>query len=160
MNLPRTAASAVLAVLAAALLSGCATMTGKPTQDVSIMTVDAHGRAVDGMHCRVVNGSNEYVGNSPMFGLQVRRSASDLEIECRKGRKVALGTAVSRGSLSGVAGMLLPGGTAVLAIDHLTGYRYAYPQFIKLQVGEHLVFVAGNEDGGRPTLGLQANAAR
>ncbi len=127
------------AMIAGALAAaGCATVTGTPTQPVSIQTVDAFGRPVDGMRCRVANSAADYFGSTPMFDLQVRRSSSDLEVECRRGPLVARGTAVSRGTH--LASAILPGGTAAVVIDHLTGYRYAYPSRLQLRVGEHLVF--------------------
>ena len=46
---------AALALGAVATLSGCATMAGDATQKVSIQTVDAQGRTVDGMSCKVSN---------------------------------------------------------------------------------------------------------
>lgn len=144
----------------AAVLCGCATVTGEPMQEVTIVTVDAQDRPIDGLRCRVLNDSAEYVGNSPMFGLQVRRSSSDLQIVCKRGPLVARGTAVSRGGLRGAANLVLPGGTALLAVDHLTGYRYTYPQLITLKIGEHLVFDASDDVAGRPSPGLQAEAPR
>jgi hypothetical protein len=145
-------------LLLAAALSGCATVTGEPTQDVTIVTVDAQGLPVDGLRCVVANGRNTWVGNSPMHGLQVRRSATNLEIECRRGTQVARGTAVSRGGLRGTSALLMPGGTAMVAVDHISGYRYSYPLLIKLRLGEHLVFDASNEVAGRPSRGLSAEA--
>jgi hypothetical protein len=148
----------LLAIVAA--LSGCATVTGEPTQDVTIVTVDAKGMPVDGLRCVVANGSDEWVGNSPMHGLQVRRSATNLQIECRRGAQIAWGTAISRGGLRGTAALLMPGGTAMVAVDHLSGYRYSYPQLIKLRIGEHLVFDASDEVAGRPSRGITADAPR
>jgi hypothetical protein len=143
-------------------LAGCATVTGTPTQSVHIQTEDLLGRPMSGMRCRVTNGSAEYFGDSPMFNLQVRRSASDLEIECRRGQWVARGTAVSRGTIvSDALKTLLPGGTAMLVVDHVSGYRYSYPTWVRLRVGQHLVFDADNEAGpGRPTPGMQAEVDR
>lgn len=161
--LQRSALAARVALAACALLaSGCATMTGDALQSISIHTVDASDRPVEGMRCRVVNGSAEYFGTSPMYGLRVRRSASDLEIECRCGALVARGTAVSRGSTAMDAmKALLPGGTAVVAVDHFTGYRYSYPNTMRLRVGAHLVFDASDEAAhGRPTRGVVADASR
>lgn len=134
-------ASAIAAACAALLLGGCATITGEATQAIDIVTFDAAQRPLEGMRCRVLNGAAEYFGNSPMYALQVRRSASDLEIECRRGALVARGTAVSRGGVELLQGVL-PGGTMMVALDHLTGYRYRYPAQIQLRVGEHLVFDA------------------
>lgn len=123
-------------------------------QEVSIQTVDANDRPVNGMRCRVTNGPAEYFGNSPMFNLGVRRSSSDLEIECRKGNLIARGTAVSRGK--GLLTTVLPGGTAAMVVDHLSGYRYSYPTWIQLRVGEHLIFDANNDTLLRPVRGLNA----
>lgn len=145
-------------LLLAAALSGCATVTGEPIQDVTIMTVDARGQPVDGLRCVATNGSNTWFGNSPMHALQVRRSATNLEIECRRGTQVARGTAISRGGLRGTGALLMPGGTMMVALDHISGYRYSYPQLIKLQLGEHLVFDASNEIAGRPTRGISAES--
>lgn len=156
VSLLRTCTLSALAVA----VTGCATVTGEPMQDVSIVTVDAQDRPVDGLRCRVTNDSAVYVGNSPMFGLQVRRSSSDLQIECSRGVQVARGTAVSRGGLRGAANLVLPGGTALMAVDHLTGYRYTYPQLLRLKLGEHLIFDASDEVAGRPATGIQAEAPR
>ncbi len=151
-----------LAVVPGSLaLGGCATMTGTATQSISIHTVDASDRPIEGMKCRVVNGSAEYFGTSPMYDLQVRRSSSDLDIECRRGPLVARGTAVSRGSAATAAiKALLPGGTASLIVDHVSGYRYAYPSTMRLRVGQHLVFDASDDALGRPTRGVQVDADR
>lgn len=147
--------------LAALALGGCATMTGSATQSISIHTVDANDRPVEGMKCRVVNGSAEYFGTAPMYDLQVRRSASDLAIECRRGALLARGTAVSRGSGAAEAvRALLPGGSAALVVDHISGYRYAYPSTMRLRVGQHLVFDASDDALGRPTRGIQVDAGR
>ncbi len=125
--------------LGALLASGCATVTGEPTQRVTIVAVDADNQPLPGMRCRVVNGAAEYFGDSPMRDVPVRRSASDLEIECKRGALIARGTAISRGGLSVLQGVL-PGGTALIALDHLSGYRYSYPVEIRVRAGEHLVF--------------------
>lgn len=151
----------VAAVPVSLALGGCATMTGTPTQSISIHTVDANDRPVEGMKCRVINGSAEYFGTSPMYDLQVRRSASDLAIECRRGVLVARGTAVSRGSgVDTAVKAALPGGTAALLVDHVTGYRYAYPSTMRLRVGQHLVFDASDDALGRPSRGIQVDAGR
>lgn len=151
----------LVALLGAVLSGGCATITGEATQVINVQTLDARGVAVEGMRCHVSNGSAEYFGNSPMFALSVRRSSSDLEIVCRRGAQVARATAVSRGSKS-VALMkaVLPGGTASTVVDHMTGYRYAYPTDLHLRVGQHLVFDANDDELGRPSKGVLADSAR
>jgi hypothetical protein len=147
-----------VALLQVALLGACATITGDPTQVVHVETLDEQGQPIEGMRCHLSNSSSEYFGDSPMFGLEVHRSASDLKIACRLGDRIAEGTAVSRsglrGGITGVANLVLPGGSAYMVIDHLTGYRYAYPTWVRVQIGRQLVFDAGDEVDGKPVPAL------
>ena len=148
----------LLLPIVCAALAGCATVSGTSTQSISIQTVDAFDRPIPGMRCRISNASADYFGDSPLRGLDVRRSSSDLQIECHRGSLIARGTAVSRGSaVDGAVKALLPGGTAMLAVDHLSGYRYAYPDWIRLRVGQHLVFDADRQLPGQPAPGLLAD---
>lgn len=142
------------------LLGACATLTRDATQTLAIETIDDQGRPVHGMRCHVSNGSSEYFGDSPMFGLEVHRSWSDLKISCRQGNRFAEGTAVSQGGVTGAAAMLLPGGSAYMVIDHLTGYRYAYPTWIRLQVGQKMVFHASDEVSGKPVPGVAVRSEK
>ncbi|MCU0938168.1 MAG: hypothetical protein MUC86_03305 [Burkholderiaceae bacterium] len=153
-----SASASVLRLTALALLatgtllaSGCATVTREPTQRVSIVAVDAADQPLPGMRCRVANGAAEYYGDSPMHDVPVRRSFSNLEVECRRGPMVARGTAVSRGGASWLQG-ILPGGSALVAVDLVTGHHYSYPIEIRVRAGEHLVF-----DISRPRGDLQAD---
>jgi hypothetical protein len=144
----------LLAVLVIGL-SGCATLTGDATQKLSIQTVDADGRAIDGVSCRASNASAEYVGVTPMFDTQVRRSSSALIIECRRnGLPLTRGVVVSRGVNMQPVQLLLPGGTSMMAIDHISGYMYSYPRWIRLQVGTDMVFDRRDEKDRGPTPGL------
>jgi len=127
-------------------------------QSIDVQVVDAMDQPVQGMRCRVSNASADYFGDAPMRDLKVRRSASDLLIECHRGSLIARGTAVSRGPVVGDAvKALLPGGTAMLAVDHFSGYRYAYPDWIRLRIGVHLVFDADRQAPGKPAEGLLAD---
>lgn len=147
------------ALTALILLGGCATITGTPTQAVSIVVLDHDDRAVENMRCSVANGAEEYRGNSPLLGLVVRRSASDLEIECRRGAQFARATAVSRGRLAQLLPAILPGGTVMIAVDHLSGYRYSYPTSMHLRLGEHLIFDADDAALGQATYDARAQPA-
>jgi len=119
-------------------LAGCATLSGEATQPISVHTVDAEGRPINGMRCRLANDAAHYFGNSPLRDVQVRRSGSDLSIECRLGERFARATAVSRSQNAGIA--MLPGGTVAMLVDHATGYAYAYPRTMQLQIGASVVF--------------------
>jgi hypothetical protein len=151
----------VPALLAAALpLGGCATLCGDADQAIHIQTVDANDRTVSGMRCHVSNAVSDYFGDSPMVDLRVRRSSSDLVVECRSRGQVAQATAVSRGHIDpafAVASAVLPGGAAAFVIDRISGKSYTYPSWIRLQVGRSLVFDANDSVAGQPTRALQAN---
>lgn len=138
-------------------LAGCATLTGDGTQSIQVEAVDEQGQAVTGMRCKFSNMSSDYYADTPVYDLQVHRSASDLNISCRLGDRIAEGRAVSRGGLRGVGAVLLPGGSAYMMIDHLTGYRYTYPAWVRVQVGQKLVFDASDDKGGAPVIGLRSD---
>ena len=92
-----------------------------------------------------------------MIDVQIRRSSSDLQVECKGRGLVARGTAISRGKLSSLAAALLPGGSASVMIDYVSGYSFAYPSWIQLRVGQDHVFDAYDDVAGRPTKAVLAN---
>jgi len=138
-------------------LSGCATVTGEASQAINIQTVDANGRPIEGMACRIVNGSAEYMGDTPMFGLRVRRSSTPLVAECkRSGYAMARALIIPRADLvsGSTAQLLLPGGSSMLIIDHISGFMYRYPRWIRAQAGADMVFDQADEKGHQPTPGI------
>jgi murein DD-endopeptidase MepM/ murein hydrolase activator NlpD len=153
-----------LAAVQVALLGACATITGDPTQVVHVETLDERGQPIAGMRCHLSNASSEYFGDSPLFELEVHRSSSDLKIACRLGDRVAEGTAVSRsgvrGGVTGVANLMMPGGSAYMVIDHFTGYRYTYPTWVRVQIGQKLVFDAGDDVPGTPVRAVRQEPER
>ena len=145
------------AVAALVSVAGCATVTGEATQAINIQTVDAKGKPVDGMACRIVNGSAEYMGDTPMFGLMVRKSPTPLVVECkRNGYAMARALIISRADLASgsTAQLLLPGGSSMLIIDHISGFMYQYPRWIRPQVGADMIFDRSDEKGREPTPGI------
>jgi hypothetical protein len=147
----------LIAILAVAGVSGCATVTGDATQVINFQTVDANGKPIDGMACRIANGSAEYMGDTPMFGLKVRRSSTPLVAECkRQGYPMARALIISRADLisGSTAQLLLPGGTSMLVVDHFSGYMYSYPSWVRAQAGADMVFDKNDERGREPTRGI------
>lgn len=134
--------------------SGCATVTGTATQPISIQTVDKQGNVIEGMSCRVSNAAGQYVGDTPMFDLTVRRSSLPLLVECRGDRRpLARAVLVPRADGMVPAQMLLPGGSSFMLIDHFSGFMYSYPRWIRVQVGADMVFDRRDEAGRDPTPG-------
>jgi len=134
----------MLAGLAAALLlAGCGTVTLPSQQPVQILAFDAADRPVTGMTCTVRNQMGETTVTTPAIDVPVRRSFSDLQIECRRGNDVAMGTVVPR--RHGLEQALVPFGSVAVAIDHLSGHLYAYPTVVRLRLGQHLRFEFSTE---------------
>lgn len=145
------------AIFAVVGISGCATVTGDATQAINIQTVDANGRPIEGMKCRIVNGSAEYLGDTPLFGLRVRRSSTPLVAECqRHGYAMARALIIPRADLASgsTAQLLLPGGSSMLIIDHISGFMYHYPRWIRAQAGADMIFDKNDERGREPTVGV------
>lgn len=137
--------------------SGCATVTGDATQAINIQPVDVNGRPINGMACRIVNGSAEYMGDTPLFGLRVRRSSTPLVAECkRQGYAIARALIISRADLASgsTAQLLLPGGSSMLIVDHVSGFMYSYPRWIRPQAGADMIFDRNDERGRDPTPGV------
>jgi hypothetical protein len=42
-----------------------------------------------------------------------------------------------------------------MVIDHFTGYRYAYPSWVQLRIGQKLVFDASDDVEGQPTVAIR-----
>jgi|SRR5882672_2862721 len=124
--------------------AGCATITGSSTQTIELTTVDARDRPVRGMTCTLTHGPGNYVVDTPAIDLEIRRSSSDLEIECRRGSQIARGTVVPRGD-SAMAHSFIPGGSIATLVDYATGAMYTYPSPLRLRIGQHLKFEAGSE---------------
>lgn len=121
------------------LATGCATITGEATQALEIRTVDAQNRPLRGMTCTLLNGSGEQTVVTPATSIDVRRSSSDLEIECQRDGQIARGTVVARGE-NKMEHSFIPGGSLLAVIDHVSGYMYSYPTPLVLRAGEHLRF--------------------
>lgn len=129
--------------LVAALLSGCGTVMLPSQQSLQILAFDANDRPVTGMDCKISNVVGEWNVSTPAIDVPVRRSHSELQIECRRGSEVAMGTVAAR--RDGLEQALVPFGSVAVAIDHLTGHLYSYPTVVRLRVGQHLRFEFSNE---------------
>jgi hypothetical protein len=124
--------------------TGCATITGSSTQNIEVTTVDTRDRPVRGMTCTLTHGPGSYVVDSPAMDLEIKRSSTDLEIECRRGSQLAKGTVVPRAE-SAIAHAFIPGGSIATLVDYATGAMYTYPSPLRLKIGQHLRFEIGGE---------------
>lgn len=139
------------AVIAIALTSGCASITGDTTHPMRVDTM-AGGKSVRGAECKVTNDYGQVTVKSGDT-LQVRRSSKDLDISCNSTVDGdAQGRAISRAN-AGMAGNILFGGGIGAIIDHNKGTAYTYPSWVQLVFGQELTFDRSDEKDGLPVQG-------
>ncbi len=118
--------SAVLvAVLAAATVTGCATMTESSDQYVMVMTVLDH-QQVAGIGCVLSNDAGRWFVTSP-GRVQIRKSTKPLTVDCRKDQVWAFDQIGPRQNASRWGNILLTAGAGQL-VDRQTGAGFDYPQ--------------------------------
>lgn len=142
----------LVAVSAAVMTAGCASIVNDTTQPMKIETKRADGTVVAGAECNV---SNDYGAITAKSGTtaQVRRSSKDLDITCKDpANPDAVGRAISRAN-AGMAGNIIFGGGIGAIIDHNKGTAYTYPTWVQLVFGQTLVFDRSSEKDGQPVQG-------
>lgn len=138
--------AAALAVLAATVLQGCASITGSELQLLSLQAWDKDGAQVAGADCRLSNDKGVWHAKPPASPT-VQRSAQDLMVNCEAaGQAPGTVRAISRAN-AGMAGNIIFGGVIGVIIDHNRGTAYDYPSSISLVFGASKV-VDKNDDYG------------
>jgi hypothetical protein len=128
--------SSIVAVLA--MTTGCATITSSEMQQLALTTKGESGNVVEGVKCSFKNDKGSWEGVSPGF-ISVRRSAEDLNVECKKeGEKDGLLKAVSRAA-GGMFGNIIFGGGIGAIIDHNKGTGYNYPDALPVEMGKSVI---------------------
>lgn len=146
--------SITLALLGGTLatLSGCATVTTDANQTVQITTEDENHQPVQGAECVLKNERGEW--HLKTQGVtKVHKSADNLLVNCtKKGMADGEGTLISR-SNAGMWGNILLGGVVGAIVDHNKGTAYNYPSWIRIVMGENLVFDRDEQDGDKLLIG-------
>jgi hypothetical protein len=128
MNMRTTAA-----IAAAALVSGCATVTTGTNQSLSVET-RVKGNAVAGATCKLANDKGTWFVNTP-GSVTVNRSYGDMSVNCTHDKHPS-GVAIVRSSTKAMAfGNIIVGGVIGAAVDIGTGSAYDYPSLISLELG-------------------------
>jgi uncharacterized protein YceK len=138
-----------IAVIAAILLSGCASVVNDKTHPMKIETKTEAGQLVAGADCTIKNDKATGAAKSGEI-TNVRRSNADLEVSCKHpANPEATAKAISRVN-SGMFGNIILGGGIGAIIDHNTGNAYTYPAWIQLVFGKTLIFDRRNEKANEP----------
>jgi hypothetical protein len=131
--------SLLLALALPTLLTGCASITKDANQAVKVETYSKSNVAVTGAKCVGKNERGEF--NTDSTGvMRPHRSGENLYIVCSKdGEESGIGTLISRAN-GGMFGNILFGGGIGAIIDHNKGTAYSYPDWIRVIMGDNLVY--------------------
>lgn len=120
-----------------AMTTGCATITGGTTQNVSVKTQKA-AADLAGANCVLTNSGGSYEVVTP-GSVKVHREKDDLSVKCTKpGEPDATTTVQSstrKGALAGNIVMLGVGAVVTAGIDRATGAWWAYPDDVTVSFG-------------------------
>jgi hypothetical protein len=155
LSIPRGAAARILAAAfagaATGLGSGCATITGSETQNISLQAVEPSGATVADAECKLSNDKGNWRARPPAIAV-VNRSAEDLLIHCEAERQQpGVVRAISRAN-SGMIGNIIFGGGIGALIDHDKGTAYDYPSVLRVVFGTTRVIDKQNERSDTPAL--------
>ena len=142
--------------LVASAFSGCATITKDSSQQVKIETYSKDNQAVMGVKCTAKNERGQWTTTSPNT-VPVHRSGENLLVNCEKeGLQPGIATVISRANGSMFGNILFGGGIGAI-IDHNKGTAYSYPDWIRVIMGDNLVFDRKNNKDNEVMIGQSAS---
>ena len=145
----------VLALALQTLLTGCASITKDSNQPVKIETYSKNNQVVTGVKCVAKNERGEWTATAPGT-VSVHRSGENLQVNCEKeGEQPGLATVISRAN-GGMFGNILFGGGIGAIIDHNKGTAYSYPDWIRVIMGDNLVYDRKNNKDNEVMIGQPA----
>jgi len=151
-----TRLSIVAALALQTLLTGCATITKDANQAVRIETYSKGNVAVTGAKCVGKNERGEFATDSSGV-MRPHRSGENLLVTCSKdGEESGVGTLISRAN-GGMFGNILFGGGIGAIIDHNKGTAYSYPDWVRVIMGDNLVYDRKNNKDNEMMLGQSAS---
>jgi hypothetical protein len=134
----------LVCVAAALLASGCASVTGGASQNISIQTRDDAGREVSAANCELTNSKGRWIVSTP-GSTTITRSNDDMQVVCSKGGMQPARAEVVSITKGAMFGNILIGGGVGAFIDHTSGAAYEYPSFIGLVMGR-TIRIEGPDD--------------
>lgn len=145
----------LLALIAPTFLVGCATITKDANQAVKVETYSKNNTMVEGATCTAKNERGEWTAKTP-GALMVHRSGQNLLVNCSKeGEESGIATVISRAN-GGMFGNILFGGGIGAIIDHNKGTAYSYPDWVRVIMGDNLVYDRKNNKDNEVMLGQPA----
>ncbi len=143
---------AAVAGIAAAVIAGCATVTGSRNQQIYVYTLLRSGEELVGAGCELTNEKGTWFVVTP-GPVSVRKADGDLHIYCNKrGLETGRAAIVSDPQLAMFAnaikwrwdGKYYFGGPLGALIDFQSGAGYSYPTTVRVIMGESYMTTASN----------------
>jgi len=123
-----------LAVVAACLSTGCASIVSGQNQSISV-TSSNNGADLSGAKCQLSNDKGTWFATTP-GSILVRRSYNDLTVSCSMDG-LTPGLVTVKSATKGMAfGNILFGGVIGAGVDMSTGAAYDYPNLISVEMGK------------------------
>jgi hypothetical protein len=126
------------------LTTGCASVTGGPSQSVAVHTRDQAGQEVLGASCELSNSKGRWTVTTPASAT-INRSNDDMHVICSKAGLQPARAEVVSVTKDAMFGNILIGGGVGAFIDHSSGAAYEYPSYIPLVMGR-FIRIEGPED--------------
>lgn len=115
----------------AALITGCASVTGSPTQNMAVQTRDQTGDEIKGAKCTLSNNKGRWSLETPGF-TTIQKSNQDMQVNCTKEGLEPGNQAVVSETLGSMFGNIIIGGGIGALIDHNSGAAYEYPSMVRV----------------------------
>lgn len=143
-------------VVSSSLLAGCASITKDATQPIKIETYSKENKMLEDVKCTAKGEYGETSSKTPS-AVVIHRSGKNLEIKCEKENlETGYGTLISRANGSMFGNILFGGGIGAI-IDHNTGKAYSYPDWVRIIMGDNLVYDRKNNKDNEVMLGSAAS---
>jgi hypothetical protein len=131
-------------------LSGCASITGTTTQNISVQTRSPDGKEIKEVQCDMINKRGTYFVTTPGT-IVISRSNDDLHVTCRKDGLENGKASVVSDTKGSMFGNIVFGGGIGAVIDHSNGSAYEYPSFLQVVMGSDITIGKKKEDVAQNT---------
>ena len=139
-------------------LTGCASITGSSSQNISVQTRTPDGKELKEVQCDLINKRGTYFVTTPGT-IVISRSNDDLHVTCRKDSFENGKASVVSDTKGSMFGNILLGGGIGAIVDHNTGSAYEYPNFLQVVMGSDIMVGTHKEvaqNNPNPLMGGQA----
>ena len=130
--------TAMTAISILTTLSGCASITGTTTQNISVQTRTPDGKEIKEVQCDMINKRGTYFVTTPGT-IVISRSNDDLHVTCRKDGLENGKASVVSDTKGSMFGNIVFGGGIGAVIDHSNGSAYEYPSFLQVVMGSDIM---------------------